>query len=120
MASAEELKGRRIPAFPGAKSSETVTFVGPDGNTIEVVKNIDKGALAVLKKRGFKSQTRALKEQEEAALAKADAANSTSSQEDETAGEDPENEGESRQPTEEGEDESAGTRRASGRSRSRS
>ena len=88
MATAEELGGRRVPSFPGAKGDETQTFVGPDGNTIEVVKSISKDALAILKRRGFKSQTRAQKEQEEAALAKAEAADTTSSQEDETVGED--------------------------------
>lgn len=71
MASASELKGRRIPSFPGAKSNETVTFVGDDGNTIEVVKNISPGALKLLKKRGFKKQSTVLREQEEAALKKA-------------------------------------------------
>lgn len=97
MATAESLGGRRVPSSPEPKSNETQTFVGPDGNTIEVIKSISKDALAILKRRGFKSQTRALKEQEEAALAKADA---TSSQEDETAGEDPEEEGQPRTSTE--------------------
>ncbi|UOW93077.1 hypothetical protein SEA_NOSHOW_8 [Mycobacterium phage NoShow] len=115
MASARELEGRRIPSYPGAKSDETQTFVGPDGNTIEVTKSIDKQALAILKKRGFKSQTRALREQEEAAIAKAEARDTTGSQDDETAGEEGD-EGQSRTPTE-GEDENSGPRRTSKRSR---
>lgn len=115
MATAESLGGRRVPSFPGVKSKETQTFVGPDGNTLEVVKSIDKNALAILKRRGFKSQTRALREQEEAALAKAEGRDTTSSQEDETAGEEPEEEGQSRTPTEQGEDDEAGARRPSRR-----
>lgn len=87
MATAEELGGRRVPSFPGAKGDETQTFVGPDGNTLEVVKSIDKNALAILKRRGYKSQTRAQREQEEAALAKAGLQDTTLSQEDETLGE---------------------------------
>ena len=98
MATAEELGGRRIPSAPAPKSPETQTFVGPDGNTLEVIKSIDRNALAILKKRGFKSQARAQKEQEEAALEKAALVDSTSSQEDETVGEEPEEEGQSRRP----------------------
>lgn len=70
MATAEELGGRRTPSFPGAKSDKTVTFVGSDGNEIEVVSNISKGALKLLKKQGFRKQSEVHKEQEEAALAK--------------------------------------------------
>ena len=90
MATAEELGGRRFPATPEPKADETVTFVGPDGNTIEVVKNISKAALAILKKRGFRSATRAQKEEEEAALAKQQLRDTTNSQDDDTVGDEAE------------------------------
>jgi protein-tyrosine-phosphatase len=57
---------------PFEKSDKTVTFVGEDGQEIEVISNISKGALAVLKKQGYKKQTERHKEQEEEALKKAD------------------------------------------------
>lgn len=119
MASAAELEGRRTPTFPGFKDKETQTFVGADGSTLEVSKGISKQALAILKKRGYKSQTRALREQEAAALAKAEARDTTGSQDDETAGEEGD-EGESRTPTPEDGDEQSGPRRSSSKRSSRS
>jgi len=116
MASAAELEGRRTPTFPGFKSEETQTFVGPDGNTIEVVKSIDKNALAILKRRGYKSQARALKEQEEAALAKIEGLD-TSSQVDHTAGTETDGEG-AREPSEEDDTRSPEVKKAA-RQRSR-
>lgn len=84
MATANDLGGRRVPSFPGAKSEETQTFVGPDGQTLEVVKSISKNALAILKRRGFKSETRHQREMEEEALKKIENLNTTASQKDET------------------------------------
>jgi len=72
MASAESLKGRRIPSFPGHKSNETVTFIGSDGNPLEVVKSISKQGLALLKKQGYVKESEYLRKQEQAALAKGD------------------------------------------------
>ena len=116
MASAAELKGRRTPSFPGEKSEETVTFVGTDGNTIEVVKNIDKQGLAILKKRGFKKQSTALREQEEAALEKAELLERTTSQEDHTAGTETDDEG-PREPSDEEDTRSPEVKKASARRR---
>lgn len=53
------------------KSDKTVTFIGPDGNELEVVSNISKAALAILKRQGFRKQSEVFKEQEEAAEEKA-------------------------------------------------
>lgn len=57
MATAESLGGRRTPTSPKPKSDKTVTFVGEDGQEIEVVTSISKGALAVLKKQGYKKKS---------------------------------------------------------------
>ena len=56
---------------PFQKSDKTVTFVGEDGQEIEVISNISKAGLAVLKKQGYKKQSDRHREQEEAALRKA-------------------------------------------------
>lgn len=57
---------------PFQKSDKTVTFVGDDGQEIEVVSNISKGALKVLKKQGYKKQSERHRQLEEEALKKAD------------------------------------------------
>ena len=57
---------------PFEKSEKAVTFVGEDGQKLEVISNISKPALAILTKQGYKKQSRRDKEQEDAALAKAD------------------------------------------------
>jgi predicted Fe-Mo cluster-binding NifX family protein len=57
---------------PFQKSDKTVTFVGEDGQEIEVVSNITPAALKILKKQGYKKQSQRTREQEEAALKKAD------------------------------------------------
>lgn len=57
---------------PFKKSGETVTFVGEDGQEIEVIKNITKPALRILKKQGYKKQSERHRDQEDAALKKAD------------------------------------------------
>lgn len=57
---------------PFKKSEKTVTFVGEDGQEIEVISNISKPALAVLKKQGYKKQSERQQEQEDEALKKAD------------------------------------------------
>lgn len=72
MATAESLGGRRVPSFPGAKGEKTVTFVGADGNELEVVSTISKAALKLLKKQGYRKQSEVLREQEDRALDKAD------------------------------------------------
>ncbi|AZS06574.1 hypothetical protein SEA_JACOREN57_7 [Mycobacterium phage JacoRen57] len=74
MASASELGGRRTPSTPAPKGDKTVTFVGPDGNELEVLSSITKGALRVLKKQGYRKQSEVFKEQEENALKKERAA----------------------------------------------
>lgn len=56
------------------KSEKTVTFIGPDGNPLEVVSNISKAALAILKRQGFRKESEIHREQEEEAEAKADEA----------------------------------------------
>ena len=61
---------RHPQALPEPKSERTVTFVGPDGNELEVVSNISKAGLAVLKRQGFRKQSEVFKEQEERALEK--------------------------------------------------
>lgn len=76
MATAEELGGRRTPTSPEPKGDKTVTFVGPDGNELEVLSSIPKGALRLLKKQGYRKQSEALKEQEERALEKESGASS--------------------------------------------
>lgn len=98
MASASELQGRRTPTFPGVKSDKTVTFVGPDGNEIEVVSNISKGALRLLKKQGFRKQSEVLREQEEAALAKDRSAEESDDDEDDEEDADGENKAEASAP----------------------
>lgn len=62
---------------PPKKSEKTVTFVGEDGQSIEVVSNISKAGLAVLKKQGYKKQSERDKEQEDEALKKANSTEST-------------------------------------------
>lgn len=59
---------------PYEKATETVTFEGEDGQEIEVVKNISPGALAVLKKQGYKKQSQRHREQEDEAEKKANKA----------------------------------------------
>lgn len=71
MATAEELGGRRTPSAPEPKGDKTVTFVGDDGNELEVLASISKGALKVLKKQGYVKQSEHLRRQEEAAERKA-------------------------------------------------
>ena len=61
---------RHPQALPEPKSERTVTFVGPDGNELEVVSNISKAGLAVLKRQGFRKQSDVFKEQEERTLEK--------------------------------------------------
>jgi hypothetical protein len=58
---------------PFEKSNKTVTFVGADGQELEVISNISKPALAILKKQGYKKQSEVHRQQEEDALKKADA-----------------------------------------------
>lgn len=70
MATAESLGGRRTPSAPEPKGDKTVTFVGDDGNELEVLASISKAALRVLKKQGYKKQSEVLKKQEEDALNK--------------------------------------------------
>lgn len=62
----------RHPNSPLAKKSEkTVTFIGPDGNPLEVVSNISAAALKILKRQGFRKESEIFKEQEDAAEEKA-------------------------------------------------
>ena len=70
MATAESLGGRRTPSSPKPKGDKTVTFIGSDGNELEVLASISKPALRILKKQGYRKQSEVLREQEEAALAK--------------------------------------------------
>jgi hypothetical protein len=58
---------------PFEKSNKTVTFVGEDGTVLEVISNISKPALAVLRKQGYKKQSERDQELEDEALKKADA-----------------------------------------------
>jgi hypothetical protein len=74
MATAEELGGRRTPSTPEPKGDKTVTFVGADGNELEVLSSITKGALRVLKKQGYVKQSEHLRKQEDAAERKASGA----------------------------------------------
>ena len=61
-------------AGPKPKTEKTVTYVGPDGNELEVIADIGKAALAVLKRQGFRKQQDIFDEEDEAALEKAEKA----------------------------------------------
>lgn len=86
----------RHPNMPlEPKSEETVTFVNEgDGKEIEVVKNISKQGLKLLKKQGFVQKSRKLREQEAAAEEKAE---KTSKPEDEEEDDDEDEEEEDQQ-----------------------
>ena len=70
------------------KSEKTVRFIGEDGQVLDVVTSISKGALSILRKQGYKKESEREKELEELALAKADA------QENSEGRTDPENQNE--------------------------
>lgn len=57
-----------------SKPEKTVTYVGSDGNELEVVANASPQALRILKKQGFKKQSEVFRDEDEAAEAKAEAA----------------------------------------------
>lgn len=86
----------RHPNMPlEPKSEETVTFVNEaDGSEIEVVKDISKHGIKLLKKQGFVQKSRKLREQAAAAKEKAE---KTSKPEDEEEDDDEDEEEEDQQ-----------------------
>lgn len=55
---------------PFEKSNKTVTFVGTDGQKLEVISNISKAALKILRKQGYKKESEHLKDLEAEAIKK--------------------------------------------------
>lgn len=74
----------RHPNMPlEPKSEETVTFVNEaDGSKIEVVKDISKHGIKLLKKQGFVQESRKLREQAAAAKEKAEKTSKPADDED--------------------------------------
>ena len=75
----------RHPNMPlEPKSEETVTFVNEvDGSEIEVVKDVSKHGIKLLKKQGFVQKSRKLREQAAAAQEKAEKTGGSKEEEDE-------------------------------------
>lgn len=59
---------------PAPKTEETVTYVGSDGNELEVVADASPAAIAILKRQGFRPLQEVFDEEDEAALEKAEKA----------------------------------------------
>lgn len=77
MATAESLGGRRVPTSPEPKGDKTVTFVGSDGNELEVLSSISKQGLKILRKQGYRKKSEVLREQQKSAEEKEQEAENT-------------------------------------------
>ena len=65
---------RHPQSLPEPKSEETITYVGSDGNELEVVADASPAAIAILKRQGFRPLQEVFDEEDEAALEKAEKA----------------------------------------------